>query len=151
MGLHWMPLVGLYRQSLCWKSLHGWLIMYNTDLMQRHTHTWVIWRYSSSTRTRLSMSINGLKLELKENLEQAVKMIIRVQIISSHQLACKLFIRWYRFLFITIMSSFFSSCCVVVTEYPTVNMQTALCLAPKFILVVVDLIYAQVHLRSLAS
>ena len=49
----------------------------------------------------------------------------------------QLFIRRYRLIFINLLSFPFSSCCVVVTEYPAVNKLTALRLAPKSTLVVV--------------
>ena len=45
----------------------------------------------------------------------------------------------------------FRNCCIVVTEYPVVNMPTALRLALKSTLVVVARIYAQVHSQALTS
>ena len=42
----------------------------------------------------------------------------------------------------TITSSSFSSCCIVIMEYPAVNMPTALCLASKSKILVVAQIYA---------
>ena len=122
--------------------------------MQCHTCMQAIGDHSTSARIQSNMSFNELeltlKLKLKENLKQAVWQtdnIIRVLIVtdnSAHQLAHKFFIR---LLFFTVSSSSFSSCCIVVTEYPTVNMPTALCLVPKSTLVVVAQIYAQIHFR----
>ena len=45
----------------------------------------------------------------------------------------------------------FSSCCIVVTKYPAVNMPTTLCLTPKSTLVVVAWIYAQANSQALTN
>ena len=45
--------------------------------MQRHTHARVLGYYSPSARTQSSMSINGLKLGLKLELERKLKRAVR--------------------------------------------------------------------------
>ena len=45
-------------------------LRYSTDLTQRCTHIRVIGHHSSSARTQLSMSFNGLELELALEFER---------------------------------------------------------------------------------
>ena len=46
-------------------------------------------------------------------------------------------------MFPTVISSSFNRCCIAATEYPALNMLTALCLALKASLVIVARIYAR--------
>ena len=98
----------------------------------------------------------GLEIELERNLKQAVRQtkndnkdvyFYELQASSNWLINCLS----DNTSFITIPSFSFSSCCVVVTECPAVNMPTALRIAPKSTLVGVARIYAQAHSQVLTS
>ena len=99
---------------------------------------------------------NVLKIGLERNLKQAVRQtkndnkdvyFYELQASSNWLINCLS----DNTSFIAIPSFSFSSCCIVVTECPAVNMLTALRIAPKSTLVGVAQIYTRAHSQVLTS